>query len=178
VWFVMNLTGRLLDDGLRPVGLTADEFGMYSLLYSYAPLTQSQIARWTGMPLTTVAGSIRRIASRRHLAEMANPDDARSRVLELTDAGVQVTLRGAKVLAEILPRLADTLLTNETFVRAALSDLDQGLRRLIDTDARPYEYAASTASRDVSYHGDPLTPAQTAEVRRYIEWLRVRDARR
>jgi DNA-binding MarR family transcriptional regulator len=175
VWFVMHLTGRLLDDALRPVGLTADEFGMYSLIYSYAPLTQTQIVRWTGMPLTTVAGSIRRIAGRGHIADVPNPDDARSRMIELTDDGVRATLAGAEVLATVTPRLADTLLQNETTMRAALSDLDQGLRRLVDAAPRPYSAADPATASSVGYGGQPLTPAQTAEIRRYIDWIRVRD---
>ena len=175
VWFVMHLTGRLLDDALRPVGLTADEFGMYSLIYSYAPLTQTQIVRWTGMPLTTVAGSIRRIAGRGHIADVPNPDDARSRMIKLTDEGVRATVAGAEVLARVAPQLAAGLVRDETTMRTALSDLDQGLRRLVDVAPRPYAVAGSGTASNVEYGGRPLTPEQTAEVRRYIDWLRVRD---
>jgi DNA-binding MarR family transcriptional regulator len=176
VWFVMHLTGRLLDDALRPVGLTADEFGMYSLIYSYAPLTQTQIVRWTGMPLTTVAGSIRRIAGRGHIADVPHADDARSRMIELTDDGVRATLAGAEVLATVAPQLADALAQNEATMRAALGDLDQGLRRLVDAAPRPYPAADPATAPSVGYGGQPLTPVQAAEVRRYIDWIRVRDS--
>jgi DNA-binding MarR family transcriptional regulator len=176
VWFIVNLTGNLLDDALRPVGLTGDEFGMYSLLYSFGPLTQTQISRWTGLAATTVSGIVRRIAGRRHVVDAPNPDDARSRMLELTKEGVRVTIAGAQVLATIAPRLADTLGTGESAVRAALDDLDQGLRRLIEAAPRPYAFGEQAVARGVSYDGAALTAAQSAEVRRYIEWVRVRDA--
>ena len=176
VWFVTNLTRRLLDDALRGVGLTADEFGMYSLIYSFGPLTKTQIARWTGMPLTTISGTVRRISARGHLRETPNPDDARSHLLKLTETGVTATLAGAQVLAEILPRLASVLATDEHSVRVALSDLDQGLRQLVAASPRPYGGAQPSKTSDVQYEGEPLTPAQTAEVRRYIDWVRVRDA--
>ncbi len=176
VWFVMNLTGRLLDDALRPVGVTADEFGMYSLIYAFGPVSQTQIARWTGMPLTTINGTVRRITGRGHLREMPNPEDARSRMVELTDDGVAVTFAGAQVLAAILPQLALALRAGEAEVRAALQDLDQGLRQLVGASPRPYEWAETSPARGVSYQGQQLTPAQLAEVRRYIDWVRVRDA--
>jgi DNA-binding MarR family transcriptional regulator len=176
VWFVMNLTGRLLDDALRAVGITADEFGLYSLIYSFGPLTQSQIARWTGMPLTTISGTIRRLSARGHLHEMPNPDDARSRTVELTDDGIEATFAGAQILAEILPRLSLTLQVGEEAVRATLHDLDQGLRQLVGSSPRPYAASEAAKPRGISYPGAPLTPAQNAEVRRYIDWIRVRDA--
>ena len=175
LWFVTNLTGRLLDDGLRPVGLTADEFGMYSLIYSYGPLTQTQIVRWTALALTTVSGSLRRISGRGHITERPNPDDARSRVIELTDDGVRTTLAGARVLATVLPQLADTLQTGQATVRAALNDLDQGLRLLLGAAPRPYATTAPVPTSQVTYEGRPLTPSQTTEVRRYIDWIRTRD---
>jgi hypothetical protein len=93
---------------------------------------------------------------------------------ELTEEGVQATIAGSQVLAAMLPQLADRLLTGESAVRIALSDLDQGLRRLIDAAPRPYA-GAPAATPGVSYQGQPLTPAQTAEVRRYIDWIRARD---
>lgn len=175
VWFVTNLTRRLLDDALRPAGLTADEFGMYSLIYGFGPVTQTQIARWTGMPLTTVAGAIRRISARGHLHEEPNPDDARSRVIALTDAGVEVTFTGAQILADILPRLALTLRAGEGAVRAAMDDLDQGLRQLVGVAPRPYPASGADQTRSVTYSGPALTAAQHAEVRRYIDWIRARD---
>jgi DNA-binding MarR family transcriptional regulator len=176
VWFVRNLVGRLLDDALRPVGITADEFGMYSFIYSFGPVTQTQIARSTGLPLTTVAGIVRRLTGRGHLDETPNPDDARSRLVELSEAGIEVTFAGAQVLADILPRLGGTLPSGEAPVRAALDELDRGLRQLVGASPRPYPGAPPSKTPSVVYQGTPLTSAQRAEVRRYIDWIRARDA--
>lgn len=103
VWLVTHLTGRLLDDALRPTGLTGDEFGLYSLIYTRAPVTPTQISRWTGMAPTTVSGMLRRMGTREHLTAAPNPADARSRVLRLSTAGLRVTAEAAAVLGETQP---------------------------------------------------------------------------
>jgi DNA-binding MarR family transcriptional regulator len=174
---VRNLTGRLLDDALRSIDVTADEFGLYSLIYSFGPVTQTQISRWTGMAPTTVSGMVRRITSRGHVRDMPNPDDARSRMVYLSDDGVDVTLKGAGILATLAPRLGNTLHSGETAVRAGLRDLDTALRQLLDAAPRPYPGPATrpATAASVTYEGSRLTEAQSGEVRMFINWIRARD---
>jgi DNA-binding MarR family transcriptional regulator len=181
VWLVSHLTARLLDDALRPQGLTGDEFGLYSLIYSGGPVTPKQISRWTGMPQTTVSGMLRRIATRGHLDNNPHPDDARSRLIRLSDDGLKVTAQAASVLAEILPLLNDVLDDGQEAIRAKLSDLDNGLRRLVDAAPRPYAVPGAghpPDRRTISYRGPRLSPVQTAEVGDFIDWLRTRDRTR
>lgn len=180
VWLITHLTGRLLDDALRPVGLTGDEFGLYSLLYFLAPTTPTQISRWTGMAPTTVSGMIRRLNTRGHVSHTTNPDDARSRLLSLSEEGRQVTIQGAMILSAILPRLEDTLAAGAPAVRTSLRDLDTGLRHLVDAAPHPYSRPPAPPHPEttpgVSYRGPRLTDAQIAEVRTFIDWLRARDS--
>jgi DNA-binding MarR family transcriptional regulator len=178
VWLVSHLTGRLLDDALRPLGLTGDEFGLYSLIHSAGPVTPTQISRWTGMAQTTVSGMLRRIAARGHLGDFPNPDDARSRLLRLSDDGMSVTGQAAAVLAETLPLLDDALDAGQHAIREKLGDLDEGLRRLVDAAPRPYALADAGQVGDrptISYRGPHLSRAQTDEVSAFIDWLRTRD---
>jgi DNA-binding MarR family transcriptional regulator len=178
VWLVSHLTGRLLDDALRPLGLSGDEFGLYSLIYSFGPVTPTHISRWTGMAPTTVSSMTRRIASRGHLANGPNPDDARSLLLALSDDGLAVTARAAAILAATLPRLEDALDTGQATIRAGLGDLDTGLRWLTDATSRPYGVPTTgrpAVQTGIAYRGPRLTPAQSDEVRTFIDWLRSRD---
>ena len=177
VWLVTHLTGRLLDDALRPTGLTGDEFGLYSLIYRRAPVTPTQISRWTGMAPTTVSGMLRRMATRKHLTQAPNPDDARSRVLRLSAVGLRVTTEAAVVLDAVLTRLHDALGSHAPAVRAGLHELDTSLRELLDM-AEPYHVAPADEMDGrpaLAYQGERLTRAQVNEVRAYIDWLRVRD---
>ncbi|MFY1632070.1 MarR family winged helix-turn-helix transcriptional regulator [Solwaraspora sp. WMMB335] len=178
VWLVSHLAGRLLDEALRPTGLTSDEFGLYSLIHTYGPGTPTQISRWTGMAPTTVSGMVRRITTRGHGTLLPNPDDARSRLLRLSDDGLQVTVAAAGVLAATLPRLQRAIDRPEA-VRAGLSDLDAALRRVLDAAPRPYTVPPTGPSDRqpvVSYAGAHLTEAQTTEVRTFIDWIRARDS--
>jgi DNA-binding MarR family transcriptional regulator len=178
VWLVSHLTGRLLDDSLRPVGLTGDEFGLYSLIYSFGPITPTQICRWTGLAPTTVSSTLRRVTARGHLAAETDPSDGRSRLLALSPAGVDVTTRAAVILGAALPLLEEVLDAGPEAIRWALGDLDGALRRLTGTAPRPYETApAGVSPREatVDYPGPRLSAAQSAEVRAFIDWLRARD---
>ncbi|SHL32882.1 DNA-binding transcriptional regulator, MarR family [Pseudonocardia thermophila] len=178
VWLVTHLTSRLLDDHLRPLGLTGDEFGLYSLIHSVEPIAPGQVSRLTGMAQTTVSGMVRRLAARGHLVQVPNPQDARSRLLRLSDDGRHVTEEAAGVLVTILPRLHGALASGPDAVRTALADLDSALRGLTDVAPRPY--AAPAVENDdgpphVTYGGPRLSEAQEAEVRMFIDWLRTRD---
>lgn len=178
VWLVSHLTGRLLDDALRPVGLTGDEFGLYSLIYSGGPVTPTQISRWTGMAQTTVSGMLRRIAARGHLKDDPHPDDARSRLLRLSEDGVSATAQAAAILAATLPLLNDALDDGQDAIRAKLAVLDDGLRQLVDAASRPYSLSGTGHSAErptISYRGPRLSQTQVGEVRSFIDWLRTRD---
>jgi DNA-binding MarR family transcriptional regulator len=178
VWLVSHLTGRLLDDALRPLGLTGDEFGMYSLIYSGGPVTPTQISRWTGMAQTTISGMLRRIAARGHLEDKPHPDDARSRLLRLSDDGVSVTAQAGAVLAATLPLLNGALDGGQDAIRVKLAVLDDGLRQLVDAAPRPYALPGpgQPAQRPaISYRGPRLSQTQVDEVCTFIDWLRTRD---
>jgi DNA-binding MarR family transcriptional regulator len=152
---VSHLTGRLLDDALRPLGVTGDEFGLYSLIYSGGLVTPTQISRWTGMAPTTVSGMLRRIAARGHLEDNPHPGDARSRLLHLNDDGVSVTAQAAAVLAATLPLRNDALVDGQDAIRAKLAVLDDGLRQLVGAAPRPYALPGTGQPAEeptISYH--------------------------
>src|SRR5919107_3218022 len=124
VWLVTHLTTNLLDEALRDLAATADEFGLYSLLHELGPITPTQVARWTGMAPTTVSGMVRRLTSRGHLTQIAHPHDARSRLLALSDEGARVTTAGGERLAAGMPSLLDALAPHSSASHLALRRLD------------------------------------------------------
>src|ERR671932_2169639 len=87
VWLLMHLVSGMLDQALAEHGLSGDEFGLYSLLRGFGPVPPSQITRWTGMPATTVSAALRRLAARGHVERMPHPDDGRSYLVALNEAG-------------------------------------------------------------------------------------------
>jgi DNA-binding MarR family transcriptional regulator len=105
VWLGSHLTTRLVDSDLRHLGLTSEEFGVYSLLNSAGPATATQISRWTGMAKATVSDLLRQVIARGHLEDIPDPHDEGRRLIRLTDEGFVVTLRAAKVLADQSPGL-------------------------------------------------------------------------
>jgi DNA-binding MarR family transcriptional regulator len=120
VWLLSRATTGLLDVALAPTGLTADEFGLYSVLTSAETMTPSQLARWMSAPPTTVSSYIKRLESRGHLARERNPDDGRSSVLRLTAAGRSAHAAAAAAFAPVLGEVSDRLGNREASVRRAL----------------------------------------------------------
>jgi len=91
VWLVSRATTGLLDAALAPTGLSADEFGIYSVLTSSDGMTPSELARWMSAPSTTVSSYVKRLEGRGHLRRDRNPADGRSYVLRLTPQGAPRT---------------------------------------------------------------------------------------
>lgn len=180
IWLVTHLTTNLLDEALRDLAVTADEFGLYSLLYELGPTTPTQIARWTGMAPTTVSGMARRLSARGHLTHLPNPDDARSRLLALTDDGDRVTGEGGHRLAALMPGLLDALGPHASPTHVGLRRLDRALRAVVGAAERPDEPLPGEAGEvadggTVPYAGARLTRAQEQEVQQYIRWITARD---
>ncbi|SCL35938.1 DNA-binding transcriptional regulator, MarR family [Micromonospora rhizosphaerae] len=181
IWLVTHLTTNLLDEALRDLGVTADEFGLYSLLHELGPSTPTQIARWTGMAPTTVSGMARRLIAREHVTQMPNPRDARSRLLGLTNEGQRVTNAGGARLAATMPRLLDALAPHTSTARLGLRRLDHALRLVVGAAKRPDEPLPGETGQvadggSVSYAGTPLNEAQQQEVQQFIRWIIHRDA--
>jgi DNA-binding MarR family transcriptional regulator len=123
VWLVSRGTTGLLDAALASTGLSADEFGIYSVLTSSDTMTPTDLARWMAAPATTVSSHIKRIEGRGHLVRERNPADGRSYVLRLTDAGRTAHRDAGARFLPVLDAVLDALGRREPAVRAALADL-------------------------------------------------------
>src|ERR687885_95020 len=84
LWLLLHVASGLLDEALQGSGLSADDFGLYSLLRVFGPATPTQIGRWTGMRPTTVSAALRRLKDRGHLERTAHVTDGRSYLVGLS----------------------------------------------------------------------------------------------
>ena len=139
LWLINHLLSGALDEVLVDTsGLTGEDFGFYSLLRRFGPLTPTQVSRWTAMPATTVSATVRRLAARGHVEQVRNPADGRSRLIALTDAGVATHAATAAVFFTQTRPLATALGPDEHQQRLSLQRLDAALRQVSGLDPRPY----------------------------------------
>jgi DNA-binding MarR family transcriptional regulator len=127
VWLVSRATTGLLDAALAPSGLTADEFGIYSVLTSSESMTPSELARWMSAPPTTVSSHIKRIEARGHLVRDRNPADGRSYVLRLTPEGRSAHQAAGARFLPVLDTVVEALGSKEPSVRRSLAALHAAL---------------------------------------------------
>jgi DNA-binding MarR family transcriptional regulator len=147
LWLINHLLTGALDDVLVDAsGLTGEDFGFYSLVRRFGPLTPTRVSRWTAMPATTVSATVRRLADRGHVAQNRNPADGRSRLIALTDAGVAAhAVTAATFFSQTRP-LATALGSDEHQQRLSLQRLDAALRQVSGLDPRPYAVAATSGT--------------------------------
>ena len=122
-WLVSRATTELLDSALRPSGLDADEFAVYSLLMSAEQVTPGALARWMAAPPTTVSSYVKRMEARGHVERVVNPEDRRSYALRLTAQGRRTHLEAASFFIPVLERLVDVLGKSAPTVQRSLKSL-------------------------------------------------------
>lgn len=99
-----EMSSRLVSRALEPTGIRGDDYAVYSYLL-HGPITLTELAEGTGMPLTTVAGYVKRFEDRGHIVKTPNPDDGRSRLLELTADCRHWILESAKIFTKTIDHL-------------------------------------------------------------------------
>lgn len=99
-----ELNARLVSRALAPTGFRGDDFAVYSYL-SYGPMTLTDLADGTGMPLTTASGYVRRFEDRGDVLREPNPDDGRSHLLSLTPAGADRLMDAVEIFRKTTSQL-------------------------------------------------------------------------
>ena len=127
---------------------------------------------------TTVSAALKRLAARGHTSQLRNTVDRRSYDVGLNDAGRAAHRETAGVFWTETRKLAELLGEREGELRHQLQALDASLREATALDPRPYQLTAVTSGDgwQLSYTGEPLTPAQESQVRRYIDFVRTTSA--
>lgn len=128
VWLVSRAVNALIDDALRPAGLDADEFAIYSVLASSDLVTPTELAHWMSAPATTVSSYVKRFEKRGHVERVVNPDDGRSRRIRLTTEGRRAHRRAGELFLPILDDVEEQIGSRTTATHQQL----QGLHHIVD----------------------------------------------
>jgi DNA-binding MarR family transcriptional regulator len=176
LWLLSGLSAGYLDRVLVGTDLTADDFGLYSLLSSFGPATPTQVHRWTGWPVTTISAHLGRVEQRGHLDRQPNPHDRRSSLVALSETGRKALRDATEPFLVAMHRLRGRFIPDTLRERLVLQDLDRILRDVAGLDPRPYtidgQARDSATTHDLAYAGARLTPDQEDHVRRYLTFLR------
>ncbi len=128
----------LLSRALADAPLNPDEFAVYSVLFLIGPATPTRLAADLGMPPSTLSHYLRRMGERDHLNRRPNPDDGRSSLVDLTEAGRAATDAcfagfGAAIteFRRHLPMAEDDLLKALELTSSALQAIDHDAIRRI-----------------------------------------------
>lgn len=106
-----EISAKLVTRALEPTGIRGDDYAVYSYLL-HGPMTLTDLAEGTGMPLTTVAGYVKRFEDRGNIQRQPNPTDGRSQLLSLTPAARDWILDVARIFTKTIAHL-DAVMTAE-----------------------------------------------------------------
>lgn len=109
---------RRFDEALRPVGLTNGQFSLLMSLNRPQPAAMSPVAKLLAMDRTTLTAALKPLERQGLVTIASDPQDGRSRLLSLTDAG-------RATLAAAVPIWRET----HAAIEAALPALDAGALR-------------------------------------------------
>jgi len=175
LWLVGHEMSALLDEALASSGLSADDFGLYSLLKGWGPVTPSQISRWTGMRPTTVSVALKRLNGRGHADQARNPQDGRSHLVGLNAAGEEAHLAAAPLFHAAMERFDTGMVNPDHEARTTIQRIDAALRSALDLDDRPYSLADGDRGEPggaLTYAGPPLDAVQEGRVLHFIDFIR------
>lgn len=135
VFVVANRMGLLLGEALRPLGMSATEYALLSLLVVQGPLTATEVTRLIGMPPSTLTGWVHQLEGGGLLRRRVNPFDRRSRLLDLTPAGrarYDAALPWARAASEALQRNLAAAGESAVMKRAELRRTSTALQKSLD----------------------------------------------
>jgi DNA-binding MarR family transcriptional regulator len=122
----------LLAIALNDAPIRADEYGVYSAIFMAGSLTPTQLARSTGMPLTTVTDYIRSMVERGHVERRPNPADGRSILLSLSPTGHETVKVVMPSFTQAVRTMLSELAVPRDDVLAALDALAAATERAME----------------------------------------------
>ena len=129
VWVVANSTRALLDRALRPSGLSAEDFALYSAIRRDGGVTPTELSSLMALPPTTVSSMIARLERRGHVRRARNPADARSYRIELSPSGQAAHGAAGELFTPVLGRVEAALSIPPGRARAALAAINSAVVR-------------------------------------------------
>lgn len=102
---------RSFDIALKPVGLTSGQFSLLMSLNRPQPPTLGSVAALLGLDRTTLTANLKPLQRRGLVETVADPQDKRMRLLNLTPAGHAILIAAAPIWeqahADIEAKIAD-----------------------------------------------------------------------
>jgi DNA-binding MarR family transcriptional regulator len=108
-WLASTQVGLLLDQALAATGMPPGAFAMHSTIGSMGPMTPTEIATITGMPLSTVVFQVRKLIARGHVERRPHPTDRRSYQVALSTEGQRLFDAAGPAFRAALHAVADRL---------------------------------------------------------------------
>lgn len=171
VWRLSRRVGTLLDAALDPAGISAADFGLYSVLAVRGPLTPTELAKHSATRPTTISQALRRVERRGHLERSPNDDDARSTLVQLSSEGHDQYRRAVTPFLGTLSRVEEELGEDLDVVRTSFYRLEVALGSITgDNPPSPPQPKASSEQPEMSTE-------QQREVEAFTAWLRWRGRR-
>jgi DNA-binding MarR family transcriptional regulator len=132
-YVVSQLSGAVVVAVVEGSEVTATEYALTSWLDIVGDATPTELAADLGLCPTTVSAMIDRLAQKRQVRRVRNPEDGRSYLLELTAAGKKTNARNSQRLSEAIETLRGHLEGDTEEILAALRLLEDGLRKMLDS---------------------------------------------
>jgi DNA-binding MarR family transcriptional regulator len=133
LWTAAHRGERLVAHELEREGVSGTQLALLLLVHLHQPATPTELATAMGVPFMTASDALERLVRDGVVARRRNPDDRRSYVFTLTEAG-EARLRALKTplrrAARALERSHGEALGG---LADAVSDLDDALARALDS---------------------------------------------
>lgn len=100
---------RRFDLALRPLGLTNGQFSLMMSLNRPQPATMGSVATLLAMDRTTLTAALKPLQRRGLIETLADPKDARSRLLQLTPEGKAILAAAVPIWTRIHAELDEGL---------------------------------------------------------------------
>jgi DNA-binding MarR family transcriptional regulator len=113
---------RRFDEALKPVGLTNQQFSLLMSLNRPEPPRMKEVALLLALDRTTLTANLKPLERRGLANAMPDPEDGRSRRLELTDEGRELLARAVPIWRKTEEEI-EKKLANPAAIRAGLAAL-------------------------------------------------------
>ena len=127
-----QLLRTLMERTFETHGASVEDFGLYSALGVWGPITPTELAARIGLRPTTLSSALRRLEGRGHVRRERNPSDGRSYLVELTEAGDRRWREGWPPLRESVEQVVGQLGDEHADVVEHLRRFEQALRGALD----------------------------------------------
>jgi DNA-binding MarR family transcriptional regulator len=122
-----HLAGSLIEHELASVGITAEEYAVYSVLVHEGGLTPTELSRRLGLALSSTIFRSGKLIERGHARRIPNPRDGRSALIELTPQGRRVVEGARPAFDRVLDRIERHLELERAEVHAVISKLGEAV---------------------------------------------------